>query len=49
MAAKTAVGGDDWRKWLRLAALLAAAGLLPGRWAKPIALAAVAAWFLGEM
>jgi hypothetical protein len=51
MAVKTATigGNDDWGKWLRLAALLTAAGILPGRWARPIALAAVTAWFLRQL
>jgi hypothetical protein len=53
MPTKTEVGGfgGDWEKWLPLIAALVALGVLPRRWGKLAAMAAVSLWlrrFLGE-
>lgn len=49
MATKTAVAGfpGDWKKWLAVAGALAAAGILPQRWAKALSAASAVVILFG--
>lgn len=50
MASKAVAGGfsgDDWKKLLAIAGALAAAGILPQRWAKAIGPAGAAVMLFG--
>jgi hypothetical protein len=44
---RSTASGDDWGKWITLAASLVALGVRPGKWGKPIAIAGIIAALLG--